>query len=53
MLSQAAISTRKVIAHGSSFQRFSLRSNLDTQIKSWLRGGVNFSFTDSKQVCRH
>ena len=38
------------IAHGSSFQRFSLRSNLDTQIKSWLRGGVNFSFTDSKQV---
>lgn len=38
------------IARGSSFQRFSLRSNLDTQIKSWLRGGVNFSFTDSKQV---
>ena len=41
---------REGIAHGSSFQRFSLRSNLDTRIKSWLRGGVNFSFTDSKQV---
>ena len=37
------------IARGSSFKRFSLRSNLDTQIKSWLRGGANFSFTDSKQ----
>ena len=37
------------IARGSGFKRFSLRSNLDSQIKNWLRGGVNFSFTDSKQ----
>lgn len=37
------------IALGSSFRRVSLRSNIDTQIKSWLRGGVNFSFAESKQ----
>lgn len=37
------------IALGSSFRRLSLRSNIDTQIKSWLRGGVNFSFAESKQ----
>lgn len=37
------------IALGSGFRRLSLRSNLDTQIKSWLRGGVNFSFSESKQ----
>jgi TonB-linked SusC/RagA family outer membrane protein len=37
------------IALGSGFKRYSLRSSMDSQIKSWLRGGVNFSFTDSKQ----
>ncbi len=37
------------IALGSSFRRVSLRSNIDTQIKSWLRGGINFSFAESKQ----
>lgn len=37
------------IALGSGFKRYTLRSNLETQIKSWLRGGVNFSLTDSKQ----
>lgn len=37
------------IALGSDFNRISLRSNIDTQIKSWLRGGVNFSFAQSKQ----
>lgn len=37
------------IAYGSSFQRVTLRSSLETQIKSWLRGGVNFSFTEAKQ----
>ncbi|MEJ5700928.1 hypothetical protein, partial [Salmonella enterica] len=25
------------------------RSNLETQIKSWLRGGINFSFSETKQ----
>lgn len=37
------------IALGSGFRRLSLRSNIDTRIKSWLRGGVNFSFAESKQ----
>lgn len=37
------------IALGSNFRRLSLRSNLETQIKSWLRGGVNFSFAETKQ----
>lgn len=37
------------IALGSGFKRYTLRSNLETQIKSWLRGGINFSLTDSKQ----
>ncbi len=37
------------IAYGSSFKRVSLRSSIETQIKSWLRGGVNLSFTESKQ----
>ncbi|MBO5455962.1 MAG: TonB-dependent receptor [Muribaculaceae bacterium] len=37
------------IALGSGFRRLSLRSNIDTQIKSWLRGGVNFSFSETKQ----
>ncbi|MDR0893083.1 MAG: TonB-dependent receptor [Mediterranea sp.] len=37
------------IAVGSAFRRLSLRSNIDTEIKSWLKGGINFSFAESKQ----
>lgn len=37
------------IALGSSFRRLSLRSNIEAQIKSWLRGGISFSFAESKQ----
>lgn len=37
------------IALGSGFKRLSLRGNLDAQIKSWLKGGINFSMSDSKQ----
>ncbi|OFX52864.1 MAG: SusC/RagA family TonB-linked outer membrane protein [Bacteroidetes bacterium GWD2_45_23] len=37
------------IALGSGFRRLSLRANVDTHIKSWLRGGVNFSFAESRQ----
>lgn len=37
------------IAYGSNFERFTLRSSVESQIKNWLRGGVNFSFTESKQ----
>ncbi len=40
---------QKGIALGSDFNRISLRSNIDTQIKTWLKGGVNFSFAQSKQ----
>jgi TonB-linked SusC/RagA family outer membrane protein len=37
------------IALGSSFKRLSLRGSLESQIKSWLRGGITFSFAESKQ----
>lgn len=37
------------IAHGSNFKRFTLRSNIDSQIKSWLTGGISFSFTYARQ----
>ncbi|MDE5635265.1 MAG: SusC/RagA family TonB-linked outer membrane protein, partial [Muribaculaceae bacterium] len=37
------------IAYGSSFKRVSLRSSIAPKIKSWLSGGVNLSFTESKQ----
>ena len=37
------------IALGSDSRRLSLRSNLETQIKSWLRGGINFAFAETKQ----
>ncbi|MGN1212146.1 MAG: SusC/RagA family TonB-linked outer membrane protein, partial [Candidatus Cryptobacteroides sp.] len=32
---------------GSNFDRFSLRSNLDAQVKSWLKLGVNLSYTNT------
>lgn len=41
--------TQDGIAIGSGFKRLSLRGNVDAQIKSWLKGGINFSMTDSKQ----
>lgn len=37
------------IALGSSFKRLSLRGNIEAEIKSWLKGGLNFSLADSKQ----
>lgn len=37
------------IAIGSGFKRLSLRSNIDAQMKKWLKGGINFSLADSKQ----
>ena len=37
------------IALGSSFNRLTLRSNIDAQLKSWLKGGISFSMTSSKQ----
>lgn len=32
---------------GSNFDRFSLRSNLDAQVKSWLKLGANLSYTST------
>lgn len=37
------------IALGSSFKRLSLRGNVDANIKTWLKGGINFALSDSKQ----
>ena len=37
------------IARGSSFRRLSMRSNIESQITNWLRGGASFSFADAKQ----
>lgn len=37
------------IALGSSFERLTMRSNIDADLKSWLKGGVNFSMTLSEQ----
>ena len=37
------------IALGSSFKRVSFRGSVDSQIKSFLRGGANFNFSESKQ----
>ena len=38
------------IAIGSDYKRQTLRGNIDTQIKKWLKGGINFSLADSKQT---
>ena len=32
---------------GSNFNRFSLRSNLDAQVKSWLKMGINLSYSNT------
>ncbi len=37
------------IGLSTGFKRQTLRGNLDTQLKSWLKGGISFSLTDSKQ----
>lgn len=37
------------IAIGSSFKRVTLRGNVDSQVKSWLKMGVNMTFSNSNQ----
>lgn len=37
------------IALGSSFKRVSFRGSVDSQIKKFLKGGANFTFSESKQ----
>lgn len=34
---------------GSDFKRFSLRTNLDAQMKSWLKLGLNVSYSNTKE----
>lgn len=37
------------IALATSFKRQTLRGNVDTELKKWLRGGISFSLSDSRQ----
>ena len=37
------------IAIATSFKRQTLRGNVDTELKKWLKGGISFSLSDSKQ----
>jgi len=37
------------IAVGSGFDRYNLRANIDTQVKKWLKAGVDVSFFNSTQ----
>ncbi len=37
------------IAIGTGFKRQTLRGNIDTELKKWLRGGISFSLSDSRQ----
>ncbi len=37
------------IAIGSGFERMNLRASFDSQVKSYMRMGANFSFSNSKQ----
>jgi len=37
------------IAVGSGFERYNLRANIDTQVKKWLKAGVNLNFSNSNQ----
>lgn len=38
------------IAVGSGFRRLNLRGNFDSQVKEYLRMGINFAFSESKQT---
>ncbi len=37
------------IAIGTGFKRQTLRGNVDTELKKWLKGGISFSLSDSRQ----
>ncbi len=37
------------IALATGFKRQTLRGSIDTQLKKWLKGGISFSLSDSKQ----
>ncbi|MBP3776196.1 MAG: TonB-dependent receptor [Prevotella sp.] len=37
------------IAISTGFKRQTVRGNIDTELKKWLKGGISFSLSDSKQ----
>ena len=37
------------IAISTGFKRQTVRGNVDTELKKWLKGGISFSLSDSKQ----
>ena len=37
------------IGLNTGFKRQTLRGNIDTELKKWLKGGISFSLSDSKQ----
>ena len=37
------------IAISTGFRRQTVRGNVDTELKKWLKGGISFSLSDSKQ----
>ena len=37
------------IAIQTGFKRQTIRGNIDTELKKWLKGGISFSLSDSKQ----
>ncbi len=37
------------IGLNTGFRRQTLRGNIDTELKKWLKGGISFSLSDSKQ----
>ena len=38
---------------GSEFNRFSLRSNIDAELKKWLKMGVNVSYSQTAEDLKH
>jgi TonB-linked SusC/RagA family outer membrane protein len=38
------------IAYGSGFKRLSLRTNIETEVKKWLKAGVNINVGNARQV---
>jgi len=37
------------IAVGSGFKRYNFRANVETQVKSWLKSGIDLNFSDTNQ----
>jgi TonB-linked SusC/RagA family outer membrane protein len=46
----AGYSNQKGIAEGSGFRRLSLLGNMEAKVNNWIKAGVNFAFSETKQV---